>query len=148
MLALVSAEIFTFPGESPCSTHLSMSRILEREAGSMDAPDSYSISSGLFSFSAARPIGLHATESDAADRLISRTKSVNPTPLKRRSSQDVSRFDRMLRRRVSLGGKCQGLHLDSETEQKATTIGRTIAHAAAETYLITRLALILIRSFG
>jgi hypothetical protein len=77
-----------------------------------------------------------------------RTMSVNPTPLRRKSSEDVSHLDKLLQRRVSLGGKCQSLHLDTATEQKARNIGHTFAHAAAETYLITRLAFILIRSFG
>lgn len=114
----------------------------------MAMSDSMSFSAGLQDFSGVVRDGLHAAEVDTLSLNIARTKSVNPTPLKRKSSEDVSRLDRLLHRRVSLGGKCQGLHLDPETEQKATTIGNKIAHAAAETYLITRLAFILLRSFG
>ncbi|GAQ84700.1 alpha beta-hydrolases superfamily protein [Klebsormidium nitens] len=109
---------------------------------------SISFSAGLYDPPDAVRDGLHAAEGDTFDLNLLRTKSVNPTPLKRKSSEDVSRLDRLLHRRVSLGGKCQGLHLDPETEQKAMTIGNKIAHAAAETYLITRLAFILLRSFG
>ncbi len=92
---------------------------------------------------------LHVSEKGAfSSPIVPRTMSLNPTPLKRHSSEDVTQLDRKLFRRVSLGGKCQDLHLDVATEQKARNIRDTLAHAAKETYLITRLVFILLRSFG